>query len=256
MSHTATVFSDRASYYFRGRPEYPAEIINLLKSECGLSSASTVADAGSGTGIFTRLLLEVAERVYAVEPCREMRETAEGYLSAYSNLVSVQAAAEATTLKAGSIDIITAATAFQWFNIPVVRAEFARILKPGGWVVVIGNEARQDTGYEKAYADLKNRYAVKESIKYAERYQSRDAAISDLFGGLPYRQRLFPHEHTMDWECLVARLLSRSGMPLDGEPGHHAMLEELRSIFERYQIEGLVTQRYDTRVRFGRAGYG
>jgi hypothetical protein len=55
----------------------------------------------------------------------------------------------------------------------------------------------------------------------------------------------------MDWERLVARLYSRSVMPLDGEPGHDAMLEELRGIFERHQVEGLVTQRYDARVRFG-----
>ncbi|MHB9097204.1 MAG: methyltransferase domain-containing protein, partial [Syntrophales bacterium] len=158
---------------------------------------------------------------------------------------------EATTLKTGSIDIVTVASAIQWFNIPAVRTEFLRILKPGGWVVVIGNEARQDTEYEKAYARLKNRYAVKKGVKCTERYRSMEAAISDLYGGLPYRERLFPHEHTMDWECLADRLLSRSGMPLDGEPGHHAMLEELRSIFEQHQVEGLVTQRYDARVRFG-----
>jgi ubiquinone/menaquinone biosynthesis C-methylase UbiE len=251
MSQSITVFSDRASYYVRGRPEYPGEIVNLLRTGCGLSSVSVVADAGSGTGIFTRLLLEVARRVYAVEPCRAMRENAEEYLGAYANLVSVDAAAEAATLQAGSIDIITIATAFQWFDIPVVRAEFSRILKPGGWVVVIGNEARQETAYEKAYANLKNRYAAGKSVKYAERYPSRDAAISDLYGGLPHRERLFPHEHTMDWECLVARLLSRSGMPLGGEPGHQAMLDELRSIFEEHQVEGLVTQRYEARVMFG-----
>ncbi|MHB8909711.1 MAG: class I SAM-dependent methyltransferase [Syntrophales bacterium] len=251
MPQSTAVFSDRASYYVKGRPEYPGGIIDFLRTECGLGAASTVADVGSGTGIFTRLLLGAAGRVYALEPCREMREAAEGHLSACPNLVSVDAAAEDTTLGAGSIDIITAATAFQWFNIPVVRTEFSRILKPGGWVVVIGNVARQETAYEKAYADLKKRYAPTTSVKYAERYRSRAAAVSDLYGGLPHRERLFPHEHAMDWECLVARLLSRSGMPLDGEPGHHAMIGELRCIFDRYQVEGLVTQRYDARVSFG-----
>lgn len=250
MSQGITAFSDRASYYVRGRPGYPVEIIDFLRAECGLGAASAVADVGSGTGIFTRLLLGAAGRVYALEPCRDMREAAEGYLGACPNLVSVAAAAEATTLTAGSIDIITAATAFQWFDIPVVRAEFSRILKPGGWVVVIGNEARRETEYERAYKNLQDRYARK-SVKYIERYRSRDAAISDLYGGLPHRERLFPHEHVMDWERLVARLYSRSVMPLDGEPGHDAMLEELRGIFERHQVEGLVTQRYDARVRFG-----
>ena len=251
MPQNSTVYSDRASYYVRGRPEYPIGIIGLLRSECGLSAASTVADVGSGTGIFTRLLLEAARRVYAVEPCPEMRETADGNLSACPNLVSVAATAEDTTLKAGSIDIVTAATAFHWFNIPMVRAEFSRILKPGGWVVVIENQARQETEYERAYARLKNRYAAKKSVKYAERYRSRDAAISDLYGGLPRREQLFPHAHAMDWESLAARLLSRSAMPLDGEPGHSPMLEELRGIFERHQVEGLVTQRYVARVTFG-----
>src|SRR5437879_348948 len=61
-------FSSRVGNYARCRPPYPPEIVEILRQECGLTSESVVADVASGTGIFTRLLLENGNRVYGVEP--------------------------------------------------------------------------------------------------------------------------------------------------------------------------------------------
>ncbi|HEU4417180.1 MAG TPA: class I SAM-dependent methyltransferase, partial [Candidatus Angelobacter sp.] len=66
-------FSDRVENYVRYRPQYPAEVIAALRQDCGLRPEHVIADVASGTSIFTRLLLENGNRVFAVEPNAEMR---------------------------------------------------------------------------------------------------------------------------------------------------------------------------------------
>src|ERR1700687_5149263 len=91
-------FSSRVSNYVRYRPGYPAAVIDLLKKECGLTPSTIVADVASGTGIFTRMLLENGNRVFGVEPNAEMRKAGEEFLRAYSHFTSVAATAGSTPL--------------------------------------------------------------------------------------------------------------------------------------------------------------
>lgn len=123
-------FSSRVGHYVRWRPGYPPEVLPLLGARCRLRRDSVVADIGSGTGLFTRLLLENGNLVYAVEPNAEMRQAAEGALAGFAGFRSVGAPAEATGLPARSVDLISAAQAAHWFDIPRVKREFRRIAKP------------------------------------------------------------------------------------------------------------------------------
>ncbi len=75
-------FSSRVENYVRYRPGYPSAVLDLLKKECGLTAASVIADMASGTGIFTRMLLENGNRVYGVEPNADMRHAGEEFLRA------------------------------------------------------------------------------------------------------------------------------------------------------------------------------
>ena len=118
MSKAPTArFSDRVENYVRYRPGYPTEVIDLLRSQCGLRPEHVVADIASGTGFFTRLLLENGNSVFAVEPNAEMRETGEHVLEGYDRLVSVAGTAEETTLSSNSVDFVTAAQAAHWFDL-------------------------------------------------------------------------------------------------------------------------------------------
>src|ERR1700690_1013214 len=107
-------FSSRVSNYVRYRPGYPAAVIDLLKKESGLTAGVVVADVASGTGIFTRMLLENGNRVFGVEPNAEMRKAGEEFLAAYPDFTSVAGSAEATTLPDRSVNIVTAAQAAHW----------------------------------------------------------------------------------------------------------------------------------------------
>jgi SAM-dependent methyltransferase len=73
-------FSSRVENYVRYRPAYPPAVLDLLKSDCGLTAASVIADIAFGTGIFTRMLLENGNRVFGVEPNPDMRKAGEEFL--------------------------------------------------------------------------------------------------------------------------------------------------------------------------------
>ena len=101
MSKSPTArFSDRVENYVRYRPGYPPEVLNLLRAECGLRPSHIVADVASGTGMFTRLLLENGNPVFAVEPNAEMRKQGCSSSKLFSGrrVVSVAGTAEETTL--------------------------------------------------------------------------------------------------------------------------------------------------------------
>jgi len=154
-------FSSRVENYIRYRPGYPIAVIDLLRNKCGLRSASVVADVASGTGIFSRMLLEGGNPVFGVEPNAEMRKAGETFLRAYPNFTSVEGTAEATTLADRSVDLVTAAQAAHWFDRPKTRHEFVRILKPSGWTVLLWNERRIDsTPFLREFEQLLLRYGT------------------------------------------------------------------------------------------------
>ena len=70
-------FTGRADVYAKARPGYAAELIKKLSAWAELSPASTVADIGAGTGIFSAQLAAIGARVIAVEPNDDMRAEAE-----------------------------------------------------------------------------------------------------------------------------------------------------------------------------------
>src|SRR5271170_7127874 len=144
-SNATSRFSDRVQNYVLYRPGYPLEVIETLKAECGLAPSHMVADIASGTGIWTRMLLENGNPVTGVEPNAGMREAGERLLAAFPKFTSVTGTAEATTLANESVDLVTAAQAGHWFDRVRSRQEFVRILKSGGWLVLLWNERLTDS---------------------------------------------------------------------------------------------------------------
>jgi ubiquinone/menaquinone biosynthesis C-methylase UbiE len=243
-------FSDRVANYVRYRPTYPPAVLEMLRRETGWGPQSVVADVGSGTGISAELFLRGGCKVLGVEPNKEMREAAEGLLAAYANFRSVNGTAEATTLADHSVDFVTAAQAFHWFKPEPTRAEFSRILRPGGWVMLMWNERQLDTTpFLRAYEAL----LMKHGTDYAKvRHENINAqALGTFFAGGDYVTHAFSNEQRFDCEGLAGRLLSSSYAPAAGQRGHEAMMAELREIFERHQEKGCVCFKYDTRVHIG-----
>ena len=241
-------FSNRVENYTRYRPGYPKDIIDLLHKECGLTRDSVIADIGSGTGKLSELFLKFGCPVFGIEPNKEMREA--GEQMNFPNFTSIDATAETTTLPARSVDFVTAAQAFHWFDLAQCRAEFLRILKPGGWTVIIWNDRRNDTtpflaDYEKLLEEFGTDYA-----QAHHRRADKPEVIRAFFGTEP-RFKNFSHAQHFDFEGIKGRLLSSSYAPAAGQPKHEEMLVALKQIFERHQKNGVVVFDYDTHVYYG-----
>jgi SAM-dependent methyltransferase len=245
-------FSDRVDYYVRSRPGYPRALTTYLRDRLGLTPERVVADIGSGTGLLTRMLLEMGNHVHAVEPNREMREAAELLLEEHPGFESHDGSAEATGLADHAIDLVVAAQAFHWFDVDLARQEFRRILTPGGQVALIWNRRKdQGTPFLEAYEQMLLRYAL-DYRTVDHRKTAGPDVLARFFCTDQYGSTCFPNLQPLGWEGLKARLLSSSYTPLAGHPDHEPMMRELRRMFDESERDGLITLEYDTTIHHGR----
>lgn len=241
-------FSDRVADYVRARPGYPGAILEVLARRCDFTKQAVIADVGSGTGLLARLFLDHGNQVFGVEPNTEMREAGERPFHDHPHFVSVAGGAEATTLPDGSVDFVTAGQAFHWFDRRRARREFVRILRPGGWVVLVWNDRRLDaTPFLRGYEDLLVRHCP-DYLKVVHRNVDAEV-LNHFFAPHGYQEVVLENRQRFDWEGLVARHLSSSFVP---RTGHEAGMAELRALFDEAQVAGQVEFEYDARIQFGR----
>jgi len=249
-SNATSRFSDRVDNYVRYRPGYAPEVLDALKAQCKLMPGHKIADIASGTGLWSRLLLENGNPVFGVEPNAEMRKAGARLMATFPNFTSVSGTAEATTLAAQSVDFVTAAQAAHWFDRRPARREFMRILKPGGWLVLLWNERlTHSTEFLREYEDLLLTYGT----DYEDvRHERTTEAVNEFFDPAPFQEREFEMRQEFDYAGVEGRLLSSSYAPGPEHPQHAPMLRELRRIFDARAVQDRVAFEYKTRLYFGR----
>jgi SAM-dependent methyltransferase len=249
MTDSVARFSNRADNYARYRPTYPAAVIDILRSDCELTESCIIADLGSGTGILSELFLKNGNSVIGIEPNAAMRHSAEHLLERFSRFISSDATAEATRLEPASVDFVTAGQAFHWFDREKARKEFARILKPGGWVVLIWNERKLDsTPFLREYENLLLQYGTDyEKV----RHENVAGEIAQFFAPGIFRVTTLENAQHFDFAALVGRTRSASYTPEPGNPDFEPMFAKLEGIFNANKREGMITFEYHTRVYYG-----
>lgn len=243
-------FSDRVDDYVRYRPDYPTALLDWLQHDCGVSTKWLVADIGAGTGISSKMLLDAGYRVIAVEPNAPMRTAAKKWLGGSADFRTIGGSADATGLGDASVDLVTVAQAFHWFDEDATRREFARILRPGGLAAIWWNSRRlTGTPFLEGYELLLQTYGT-DYTSVAERYAD-DARMRVWFGAGFVGSASFPHGQKLDFEALRGRLMSSSYAPKEGHPNHVPMLKALRDLFDACAAQGTISFDYDTRVFAG-----
>lgn len=235
----------------RYRPAYPQAIVEFLQEACQLTRAATIADIGSGTGLLSEIFLRAGYQVFGVEPNTDMRMASQQFLRNYPRFISVAATAEETTLERHSIDMITVGQAFDWFNREKSRQEFARILKPDGWVVLVWNIPRHHTPFLAAYEQFWQKYLNPQSHSSGIDTQAFDDGLRGWYSPGVVNIQAFDNAQVVDYEGLKGRVLSSSLAPAPEQPEYTAMLEELETVFQNHQVHGNVTIEYECRMCCG-----
>lgn len=243
-------FSDRVADYVRYRPTYPIALLNWLHDAQGVTPECRVADIGAGTGISSKMFLDAGHPVIAVEPNAAMREAAVAWLGSDSHFRAVDGRADATTLDDNSVDLISVAQAFHWFDPATTRKEFHRILRQGGLAAIYWNSRRLiGTPFLVGYEALLQTYGT-DYTSVAERYAD-EPRMREWFGAGWRGTAEFDHRQLLDFDALRGRLMSSSYAPKEGHPNHAPMIEALRKLFDSCQVDGKISFDYDTRVYVG-----
>lgn len=246
-----TRFSSRVSDYVRYRPDYPPEVMRTLNEEFHLSPGATVADIGSGTGIFSQRLLDEGYRVWGVEPNAAMRSAAEEHFRGQSGFISVNGSAEQTGLPDQCVELVTAAQAFHWFYSDETRKEFARILQlPGNVLLVWNDRQRSSTPFLKAYDEFLIRVGT-DYVRLMEKQDEMLAGLPNFFDPGTYRKRGVIAAQELNREQFRGRVLSSSYVPLKDDAGYSVVVRDLEQLFDDYQENGTVTFLYDVNMHLG-----
>jgi ubiquinone/menaquinone biosynthesis C-methylase UbiE len=209
-----------------------------------------VADIGAGTGISAQPFLDNGNKVFAVEPNKEMREMSEKLLQRYPGYTAITGTAERTTLPNAAIDLIVAGTAFHWFDQHAARTEFQRIASEDAYVVLMWNVRQTTLPFEKGYEKLLHQFGM--GYKDMEHRNVGASQLAAFFTPGTFKEKAFSNAQIFDFTALKGRLLSSSYVPEKDHPSYAAMMKALEELFERYQEQGMVKFHYETMLYTGR----
>ncbi|HEV3115617.1 MAG TPA: class I SAM-dependent methyltransferase [Gemmataceae bacterium] len=240
-------FSGLANVYARCRPSYPAAAIGFILQHCQLKSGSVLVDVGSGTGISSRLFAERGLQVIGIEPNAEMRAAAGA--SAISPGAAaptyLEGRAEATSLAGGSADAVLAAQAFHWFDVERALQEFHRILRPGGWVILLWNERDERDAFTAAYGAVIRTVPEAATVEAPRGQAGEPLLTSPLFHNAS--RTVFANEQPLDEEGVLGRAFSASYAPREPAQAEQ-FAARLHDVFARFQRDGKVVLKYETAV--------
>ncbi|MDU5110599.1 MAG: class I SAM-dependent methyltransferase [Clostridium sp.] len=242
-------FTGKASVYSEARPSYPKALFDYLVNVEKISKDSIIADIGSGTGKFSESLLNLGFKVFAVEPNKDMRTKAENLLSLNSSFISINGTDSNTTLKDNSIDYITVAQAFHWFNPIAFKKECQRILKEKGKVILVWNNRVPESEIVIKNAEICKKYC-KNFKGFSGGFDIKSNSISEFFNN-KYDLIKFENNLKYDEDKFIKRILSSSYSLTDGDENYLEYINALKDFFKDYSINGILTIPNETIMYIG-----
>ncbi len=220
-------FGAGAAAYELARPSYPDEAVDVVRDEVAVSRDTRVLDLAAGTGKLTRRLVELGASVIAVEPVAAMRDQLATVLP---DIEVVDGSAEEIPVDDASVDVVTVAQAFHWFDAPAAIAEIARVLRPGGRLTLLWNERDETTPWVAEMSRL---------IRWHERTVSRYQHVSwaEIVGVsgrfTPLEERVVRWDQPIDRELLAERVRSISYIAAMPVPQREKLVAEVVHLARR-----------------------
>ena len=243
-------FSGLANEYTIGRPSYANAFIESLYSQYGFSKQSVIADIGSGTGKFAKQLLDKGSFVYCVEPNEDMRSGAIEELGEYKSFRVVGGTDSETQLNEKSVDFVTVAQAFHWFDVASFQKECKRILRDNGMVFLIWNMRDVTDEINKNCFAIFSKYCP-DFKGFNGGIKKDDARIRQFFEN-KYEYVEFDNPICFDKSKFISRSLSGSYSLRKGNENYSEYLDALYRVFDKYAKENVITIANKTVAYIGR----
>ena len=224
----AAGFSDAADYE-AARPSYPPDVVAWLVENLRIGPGRRVVDLAAGTGKLTRLLAPAGADLIAAEPVAGMRDT---FRSILPRVPIIGTTAEQLAFRAASLDAVTVAQAFHWFDHERAIAELARALKPGGRVGLVWNARDRSVEWVDQVWSIMDR--VEKRAPWRDHDEWSDSAYTDLPGFGTLHTAQFRHEQVVTPEAMVQRVASVSHVAVLPDTERTAVLEEVRTLLRTH----------------------
>jgi SAM-dependent methyltransferase len=147
------VFNEVPQLYDRVRPRYPDELFADLVTITGLDERSSVLEVGCGTGQATRSLAALGCSVTAIEPGAEMAALARERVAAFRNVDVETSTFEKWDDRGRRFDVLVAASSWHWVDPSIGWRRAHDVLRPEGWMALIGNVVVRRPGEPEVYAE-------------------------------------------------------------------------------------------------------
>jgi SAM-dependent methyltransferase len=230
----AAGFERGAEDYERGRPGFAPGAVALIGGHVG---EGTVVDLAAGTGKLTRVI----PASVAIEPVAAMRSllpvTCPG-------VAAVGGVAEAIPLRDASVDGMTVAQAFHWFEAERALDEIARVLRPGAGLALVWNDRDRTVEWQDRLKDLMTRVAGPLMPRYRSGDRIWEAALAADERFTPVEKHEFPNPVELDRATFAARIASTSYVSILPDDERQAVIEEALALVppEEPFVERYVTE--------------
>jgi ubiquinone/menaquinone biosynthesis C-methylase UbiE len=220
-------FQAGAAAYELARPGYPDEAVAILRDDLGIGADTRVLDLAAGTGKLTRRLVELGATVTAVEPVAGMRTQLALVLP---EVEVVDGTAEDIPARDASVDVVTVAQAFHWFDAPAALAEIARVLRPGGQLVLLWNERNESTPW---VAEMSRLIGWHERTVSRYQHASWPAIVAASGRFSPLAERSISWDQPMTRELLADRVRSISYIAAMTSPERERLAADVAHLARR-----------------------
>jgi ubiquinone/menaquinone biosynthesis C-methylase UbiE len=224
----ATGFQRAAGDYERGRPGYPAEVVDRMRRQIGIAAGQTVVDLAAGTGKLTRRLVELLPaEVIAVEPVAGMRAELERVLPGVTVL---DGTAEQIPLADGAAHAVFVAQAFHWFRVPEAAAEIARVLDADGALAIVRNQEVESATAPAVTAALA---LVRERVHHpSTRHRTWRDELEQTGVFEPFHEWTVDNPVTQDIDTFRHRIASRSYIGAMDDDQRRRLLDDVQAVLE------------------------